>query len=146
MSNDLTKTETRTVFMAVYEVTREYGGPEEGGWWYDWYHFTGSAIPVKSTVVYYAGTVDSDLDEHLVDVAGFQTWADDNGDRFYWYPESYTPVNSEWYETAQAVLEEEYGLEKEPSRFSMAQRGNDYAMMLEITPGYRSQLRRPRYE
>lgn len=21
----------------VYEVTREYGGPEEGGWWYDHY-------------------------------------------------------------------------------------------------------------
>lgn len=20
-----------------YDVTREYGGPEEGGWWYDWY-------------------------------------------------------------------------------------------------------------
>lgn len=22
----------------VYQVTREYGGPEEGGWWYDVYH------------------------------------------------------------------------------------------------------------
>lgn len=21
----------------VYEITREYGGPEEGGWWYDEY-------------------------------------------------------------------------------------------------------------
>ena len=27
----------RTVFyISEYEVTREYGGPEEGGWWYDW--------------------------------------------------------------------------------------------------------------
>lgn len=24
--------------VAVYEVTRMYGGPEEGGWWYDWTH------------------------------------------------------------------------------------------------------------
>lgn len=24
-------------FVNVYEVTRHYGGPEEGGWWYDWY-------------------------------------------------------------------------------------------------------------
>jgi hypothetical protein len=24
-------------FLNVYEVTRHYGGPEEGGWWYNWY-------------------------------------------------------------------------------------------------------------
>lgn len=24
-----------TVFVSQYEVTRHYGGPEEGGWWYD---------------------------------------------------------------------------------------------------------------
>ena len=23
-------------FVTAYEVTRHYGGPEEGGWWYDW--------------------------------------------------------------------------------------------------------------
>lgn len=23
--------------VTVYEVTRHYGGPEEGGWWYNWY-------------------------------------------------------------------------------------------------------------
>ena len=25
-------------FLNVYEVTREYGGPEEGGWWYNARH------------------------------------------------------------------------------------------------------------
>jgi len=24
------------VYVTAYGVTREYGGPEEGGWWYDW--------------------------------------------------------------------------------------------------------------
>lgn len=24
-------------YISVYRVTRHYGGPEEGGWWYDWY-------------------------------------------------------------------------------------------------------------
>lgn len=24
-------------FVTAYEVTRHYGGPEEGGWWYNWY-------------------------------------------------------------------------------------------------------------
>ncbi len=25
------------VYVNVYEVTRHYGGAEEGGWYYDWY-------------------------------------------------------------------------------------------------------------
>jgi hypothetical protein len=29
-------------FVNVYEVTREYGGPEEGGWWFD------CLTPIKS--------------------------------------------------------------------------------------------------
>ena len=24
-------------YVTVYRVTRHYGGPEEGGWWYNWY-------------------------------------------------------------------------------------------------------------
>ena len=24
-------------YLSVYGVTRHYGGPEEGGWWYNWY-------------------------------------------------------------------------------------------------------------
>lgn len=28
--------EDKTV-VSVYATTRHYGGPEEGGWWYDWY-------------------------------------------------------------------------------------------------------------
>lgn len=24
-------------YVSEYEVTRHYGGPEEGGWWYSWY-------------------------------------------------------------------------------------------------------------
>jgi len=26
-------------YVTAYTVTRHYGGPEEGGWWYDWYEF-----------------------------------------------------------------------------------------------------------
>lgn len=28
---------TKKVVVNVYSVTREYGGPEEGGWWYNAY-------------------------------------------------------------------------------------------------------------
>ena len=26
-------------YVNVYEVTREFGGHEEGGWWFNWYEF-----------------------------------------------------------------------------------------------------------
>jgi len=35
----------RVEYVNVYAVTRLYGGPEEGGWWYD------AGEPVKSTAV-----------------------------------------------------------------------------------------------
>lgn len=28
--------EDKIVFVNVYSITRHYGGPEEGGWWYNW--------------------------------------------------------------------------------------------------------------
>lgn len=35
----------RVVWVTAYCVTRHYGGPEEGGWWYDWYESL-QAVPV----------------------------------------------------------------------------------------------------
>ena len=33
-------------YVSAYAVTRNYGGPEEGGWWYDWYeHLETRPIP-----------------------------------------------------------------------------------------------------
>ena len=29
-------------FLSVYRITREYGGPEEGGWWYNDYQLVDS--------------------------------------------------------------------------------------------------------
>lgn len=33
--------------IGVYEVTRHYGGPEEGGWWYNWTRHLFS-VPIRS--------------------------------------------------------------------------------------------------
>ena len=38
---------TRECFLSVYEVTRHYGGPEEGGWWYDRRAYTGQCRKVS---------------------------------------------------------------------------------------------------
>ena len=37
--------EDKIVFVTAYEVTRHYGGPEEGGWWYNWYELIES-VPI----------------------------------------------------------------------------------------------------
>lgn len=36
------------VWVSVYYVNREYGGPEEGGWWYNWYtHVETIRVPLR---------------------------------------------------------------------------------------------------
>lgn len=30
-------------YVSEYTTTREYGGPEEGGWWFQWNDFVGQA-------------------------------------------------------------------------------------------------------
>lgn len=27
---------SKEIYIVVFSTTREYGGPEEGGWWYNW--------------------------------------------------------------------------------------------------------------
>lgn len=40
---------TTEVYVSVYEVTRCCGGSEEGGWWYDWYTYTGESYTRRLT-------------------------------------------------------------------------------------------------
>ena len=44
---DTSITNKRGSFINVYSVSRHYGGAEEGGWWYNWYH-TVKMIPVRN--------------------------------------------------------------------------------------------------
>lgn len=60
----------KIVFVSAYEVTRHYGGPEEGGWWYDWYELIQS-VPVAVT------DIDTMID-HLKEKHGDRA----EGDRF----------------------------------------------------------------
>jgi hypothetical protein len=34
--------------VTIYGIDRCYGGPEEGGWWYDWYHPTSTSTRVAT--------------------------------------------------------------------------------------------------
>lgn len=35
-------------YCSIYEVTRHYGGSEEGGWWYDWYDAVATFVVPKA--------------------------------------------------------------------------------------------------
>jgi hypothetical protein len=39
--------EIKVFWVNAYSVSSEYGGPEEGGWWYDWYKCIAS-MPVQN--------------------------------------------------------------------------------------------------
>jgi hypothetical protein len=43
----ITYPEDKIVYVNIYEVTREYGGPEEGGWYYNNFNCVES-VPVKN--------------------------------------------------------------------------------------------------
>lgn len=42
--------EKRTCYLTVYQTGRQYGGPEEGGWWYTVYSLE-AAIPFSGTAL-----------------------------------------------------------------------------------------------
>ncbi len=52
------------LFVNVYEVTRHYGGPEEGGWWYNWM----DCLETYPTSVDNADTVKDWLHENYKDI------------------------------------------------------------------------------
>jgi hypothetical protein len=44
-------TKDRRIQVSIYAVSRNYGGPEEGGWWYDICEFTGVSERVEVSEV-----------------------------------------------------------------------------------------------
>lgn len=46
------ETRNTTAFISAYNVTRQYGGPEEGGWWYDSYEWLKVSIPFRASQDY----------------------------------------------------------------------------------------------
>lgn len=153
MPSNTTKTEKTTAFLVVYEVTRHYGGPEEGGWWYDRYHHTGVAIPFRADVTYEATLLEDKFYEELAEAKGHEIFREYDGaggdtSLYAWEPQDINPdpEDLEWYRLANARLTADFDLERLPQRYSMAPRGEDYQMFHEMSPGARAKMPRPRYE
>src|SRR4029077_121519 len=58
-----------TGIISLYECTRHYGGPEEGGWWYDRHHFIAAVEPVIARPFGEAQDRVRFVNGHLADVA-----------------------------------------------------------------------------
>jgi hypothetical protein len=107
------------VHLSVYEVARCYGGPEEGGWWYDAWVFQGS---VKCATREGAEKIREDMLKELKPERNPHAYAALGGDDTCTSscPEGYIPRG--WSE------------------------GIEYQVLIEDRPGQRHSTERPRYE
>jgi hypothetical protein len=60
--------DNQIVFINVYTIDRRYGGPEEGGWWYDWFECV-EVFPVKNSAA-------DDMVDVLEDEHEHRKWGD----------------------------------------------------------------------
>lgn len=54
------------MYVNVYELNREYGGPEEGGWWYD----TGTVVESVDVNHLFTGTTDEFFERYRHESTG----------------------------------------------------------------------------
>jgi len=75
-------------FLSAYATTRHYGGPEEGGWWYNWNECLQTmSIPPCD---------DEDLEAVLTSV--IERWCEEYGDEYH-YGDIYSVLGGSevWY-------------------------------------------------
>jgi len=136
-------------FLCVYEISRHYGGAEEGGWWYDSYTFTGAAFPFQAMQEFEAQVLEGDdtssgTDDHR------QIWYDEDTKEYKaWVPVGLPIVTDEptrvRLESARAHFIAMFGEPDSRYRFSVRPRGEDFAYIYELRPGERGEQPRPRY-
>ena len=140
-----TRTEIRKAFLSVYELNRCYGGPEEGGWWYDTWEHTGASFPFLARVTFYAVEARGEDDDGRTFI-----WYDEESKEYYkWVPQTIEPVDDEQrsrLEIARMQFAKLYGEPDGRHRFSMAPRGDDFAFVTECFAGEKETTTRPRYE
>lgn len=109
------------IYVNVYEVNRHYGGPEEGGWWFD------SEEPQLSIKL--QGTQDFKADQFYNDM--------EQGEL---PPEIWTRIHN-----LRQALEAEFPVGK-GYRLSMRPQGTDYLVLVEDEEAKRSPEEWPHYE
>ncbi len=128
---------TVVAFISVYESCRAYGGPEEGGWYYDHHSHAQVAVPFLARQRYVLEEVDRD------------THWDENETKFYdgegyvcWRPVGVPePVDQEDFNRQVDRIKELYKVDD-----VVPVRGDAYMIFTELRPGRLERDARPRYE
>jgi hypothetical protein len=108
------------IYLNVYELNRHYGGPEEGGWWYD------SKEPVVTVKIH--DTEEWDSNDFYKDMS------DNSMPAWLWRQ----------IDSLRGKLVEVYPEGK--SRFSVVPRGTDYGVYVEDEEAADSPVTTPHYE
>lgn len=146
-----TKRSTTICYLTVYSISRHFGGPEEGGWWYDTHHHESVDIPFYVEQDYVVQVLDAET-EFATDERDFlQCWRDEDSKEIKaWVPVGLPYVVTEetraFLQRAREHLASVYGPFDTGHRFSSAQRGTDYVMRYELFPGVLERTTAPRYE
>lgn len=142
MSSDDRKTDTVTAFLSVYRVTRHYGGPEEGGWWYDAWEHTGASFPFRATQEFYETTTEDAEDAtHFDEKASvYMKWEPDGN------PVPADHAQKILVDAAKDQFTYLYGdPEAKEGRYSV-NGGADVKFLYELSPGQNETKGKPRYE
>lgn len=128
--------ETRHVtgYLSLYTVNRCYGGPEEGGWWYDAYCWCKVSFPFRATQEFFLVNI-NDEDEDPDPVMAWRPYGEP-------VPEDYQSKIR--LDSMRSYLTELYGVEETKRRFSVLG-GDDTKFVLELEPGSLEDQPRPRY-
>ena len=96
MSVSLAKAPVTPLFVNVYEIVRVYGGPEEGGWWYDM-HCVVSSVEVTN-----------EFESHVYSLAMEEAYPTGTSHRY-----AVRPVGADY----EILVEDKAGVDSEPRHY-----------------------------
>lgn len=134
-----TRTRHVTAFLSVYEITRHYGGPEEGGWYYDAYEHTGAAFPFNATQAEVWINEGAKEDAYDYNDGAWEPAYDEG-------PQVADEPTRVRLESARMHFVSIYGEERTNKRYSARPKGPDYVFITELEVGSRETHGKPRYE
>lgn len=137
-------------YLTAYEISRHYGGPEEGGWWYDAHEHLCS-FPFHTHLRMEEQMVEDDEECRRINEGETTGWYDHEQEAFFRFvPNGLIQPSDEptrvLLESVRYQYEAMYGSEDTNYRFSMAPRGPDYVFVMELEQGELARRGRPRYE
>ena len=138
------RTNTVTAYLSVYEGSRRYGGPEEGGWWYDVREFTGVSFPFQAEQDYELETRET-IDD--VSAEGGDWYFNHDIDMWqHWQPMGLPRIVDELTKETVAMVFDHYQTIYDLDSNSLRSSSPRTEVCIELEPGDLQTKKHPRYE